>query len=221
MRQGLPLLRCYVSNLGGKAMHEFHALQRNSRPLWTTTIVLLAALGMLVSAPVSVRAQGACSDPANRTLNCDFATDISGWVPEIGSNFSHSPVGNVGPGSIEVQSALESPDDLAKINQCVGGLAGLSSVDVGASFRIAAGTPYGCGVEATKYSDDNCTTYMGLSGYYNAVSASSWSRIGGTRPRSDNQGHPDQPYLLLVDRGVFGPHRRHLSGRGRRRNHLQ
>jgi hypothetical protein len=161
-------------------MHAFHALQQGSRPLWTTTIVFFAALGLLVSAPVSVRAQGACSDPANRTLNCDFATDISGWVPEIWSNLSHSPEGNVGPGSIEVQSAPNAPDELAKINQCVGGLAGLSSVDVGAWFRIAVGTPYGCGVEATKYSDDNCTTYMGLSGYYNAVSASSWSRIGGT-----------------------------------------
>lgn len=38
-----------------------------------------------------------------------------------------------------------------------------------------------CGThEATKYSDDNCTTYMGLRGSYNDVSASEWTWIGGT-----------------------------------------
>jgi hypothetical protein len=161
-------------------MSASRALQQGSTSFWTKTILFLAALGLLVGAPVSVRAQGACSDPANRTLNCDFATDISGWVQEIGSNFSHSPDGNVGPGSIEVQSQPGASDDIAKINQCVGGLAGLSSVDVGASFRIAAGSPYGCGVEATKYSDDSCTTYMGSSGYYDEVFASRWARIGAT-----------------------------------------
>jgi len=161
-------------------MNASRALKQGSTSFWTKIIVFLAALGLLVGAPVLVRAQGACGDPANRTLNCDFATDISGWVQEIGSNFSHSPDGNVGPGSIEVQSQPGAPDDIAKINQCVGGLAGLSSVDVGASFRIAAGSPYSCGVEATKYSDDNCTTNMGSSGYYNEVFASRWARIGGT-----------------------------------------
>jgi len=161
-------------------MQVRRALQQGSRSLWTKTFVFLAALGLLVGAPVSVRAQGACSDPANRTLNCDFALDISGWVPEIGSNFSHSPDGNVGLGSIEVQSAPDTTDEIAKINQCVGGLAGLSSIDFGASFRIAAGSPYGCGIEAYRYSDDNCTTFMGGGGHYQAVFASRWTRIGGT-----------------------------------------
>lgn len=160
-------------------MHVSRALQQESRSLWTKTVVFLAALALLVGAPVSVRAQGVCSDPANRTLNCDFATDISGWVPEIASNLSYSLDGNVGPGSIEVQSQLDTTDEIAKINQCVGGLAGLSSIDVGASFRIAAGTPYGCGIEATRYSDDNCTTYMGAGGTYTYVYAH-WSRIGTT-----------------------------------------
>jgi len=142
-------------------------------------LVLVGAVGLLVGTPVSVGAQGACSDPANRTLNCDFATDISGWVPEVGSKFTHSSDGNVGPGSIEIESALVS-DHLAKINQCVGGLSGLTSVDFGASFRAVAGSIYGCGVEATKYGDDNCTTYMGLNGFYGNVSASDWTWIGGT-----------------------------------------
>ncbi len=61
------------------------------------------------------------------------------------------------------------------------GLAGLSTVDVGASFRIAAGSPYGCCLEMTRYSDDNCTTSLGSSGSCNAVFASSWARIGTTR----------------------------------------
>jgi hypothetical protein len=134
----------------------------------------------LAGTPLPVDADGPCEDPANRTLNCGFPTDISGWVPELGSQFAHAPDGNVGPGSIEIQSAPTGSDDLVKINQCVGGLAGLSTVDIGASFRIAAGTPYGCGVEATRYIDDNCTTPMGLHGYYNAVFASTWSRIGAT-----------------------------------------
>lgn len=161
-------------------MHSSRGPQQGSRSLWTKTGVVIGALGLLLAAPGSVQAQGPCSDPANRTLNCDFTTDISGWVQEIGSNFSHSPDGNVGPGSIEIQSEPGAPDDIAKINQCVGGLTGLSSVDVGASFRIAAGSPYGCGIEATKYSDDNCTTYMGLQGRYNAVFAWRWARIGAT-----------------------------------------
>jgi len=160
-------------------MHPSRPPQQESRTFWTRTIVWLGAFGLLVGAPVPVRAQGDCSDPDNRTLNCDFATDISAWVPEFGSDFSHSPDGDVGPGSIEVDSELVS-DHMVKINQCVGGLAGLSSVDVGASFRLVAGSIYGCGVEATKYSDDNCTTYMGLHGYYNDVSASDWTWIGGT-----------------------------------------
>jgi hypothetical protein len=161
-------------------MHASRPVQQVSSSLWTKTIVFLAALGLLMSSPVSVRAQGVCSDPANRTLNCDFATDIFGWVPEIASNLSHSPDGNVGPGSIEVQSQQEVTDHIAKINQCVGGLAGLSTVDVGASFRIAAGTPYGCGIETTEYSDDNCTTSLGSGGVYTYVYAH-WSRIGTTR----------------------------------------
>ena len=112
-------------------------------------VLVIGALGLLLAAPGSVQAQGPCSDPAHRTLNCDFTTDISGWVPEIGSDFSHSPDGNVAPGGIEVQSEPDAPDDIAKINQCVGGLTGLSSIDVGASFRVAAGSPYGFGIEAT------------------------------------------------------------------------
>jgi hypothetical protein len=160
-------------------VHASRAQQQESRSRWTKTLVLLVTIGVLGGATAPSGAQGVCSAPANRTLNCSFATDISGWVPEIGSTFLHSPDGNVGPGSIEVESELVS-DHLAKINQCVGGLAGLSSVDVGASFRIAAGSVYGCGVEATKYSDDNCTTFMGSKGYYNDVFASDWARIGGT-----------------------------------------
>lgn len=161
-------------------MHSSYGPQQGSGSLRTKTRVVIGALGLLLAAPGSVEARGPCSDPANRTLNCDFAIDISGWVPEIGSNFSHSPDGNVGPGSIEIQSEPDAPDDIAKIHQCVGGLAGLSSIDIGASYRIAAGSPYGCGIEATKYSDDNCTTYMGLQGYYNLVFTSRWARIGGT-----------------------------------------
>jgi hypothetical protein len=160
-------------------MYSPRETQQESEFLWTKTIIWIGVLGLLVGAPVSVHAQGDCSDPDNRTLNCEFATDISGWVPEFGSGFSHSFDGDVGPGSVEVDSQLVS-DHTAKINQCVGGLAGLSSVDVGASFRMVAGSIYGCGVEATKYGDDNCTTYMGLSGYYDDVSASVWSWIGGT-----------------------------------------
>jgi len=66
-------------------------------------------------------AQDVCDDPANRTLNCDFATDIYGWVLELGTNSSHSLDGDIGSGSIEVQSEPDSPDELIKINQCVGG----------------------------------------------------------------------------------------------------
>ncbi len=160
-------------------MHPTLAPQHGSRSLWTKTIVFIAASGLLVGLPVPVRAQGPCDDPANRTLNGDFPIDTYGWVLEIGSNSSHSLDGNVGPGSIEVVSAPEAPDELTKINQCVGGLAGLSSIDLGASFRIASGTPYGCGIEARKYSDDNCTTPMDLMGFYTYV-YTYWSRIGST-----------------------------------------
>jgi hypothetical protein len=152
---------------------------RVSSSFWTSSLVSLGALGLLLGVPAAIEAQGVCSDPDNRSLNCDFATDINFWAQEYGSVFSHSSDGADGPGSIEITSQ-PAGDDLVKINQCVGGLFGLSSIDVGASFRIAAGPVEGCGVEATKYSDDNCTTYMGLSGFYNAVSASSWSRISGT-----------------------------------------
>ncbi len=160
-------------------MHSSRARQEGSRSLWTKCLVVVGAFGLLVGAPVPGRAQGACSDPANRTLNCDFANDITGWVPEIGSSFSHSLDGNAGPGSIEVQSQ-PVPDDLIKINQCVGGLAGLPMIDVGASFLAVAGPHNGCGVEATKYADDNCTSFMGSRGTYTAISSTSWTRIGLT-----------------------------------------
>lgn len=160
-------------------MQASRALQWGSRSLWTNSLVAFGAFVLLVGAPIQGRAQGVCSDPANRTLNCDFATDISGWVPEIGSSFTHSPDGNVGPGSIEVQSE-PVPDDLIKINQCVGGLAGLSTIDFGASFLAVAGPHNGCGVEAYRYADDNCTSFMGGGGTYTAISTSSWTRIGGT-----------------------------------------
>lgn len=160
-------------------MHAYRALRPESTSSWKANLVVLGVAGLLIAAPSPSRAQAVCADADNRTLNCDFATGIAYWVPEIGSSFVHSPDGHEGPGSIEVESALVS-DHIAKINQCVGGLAGLASVDVGAWYRLAAGSSYGCGLEATKYADDNCTTPMGSRGWYTNVFSQVWTWIGGS-----------------------------------------
>jgi len=162
-------------------MHSDLVQQQGLRPLWTKTLVSLGAFAVLVGAAFPGQAQGVCSDPANHTQNCDFATGILLWVPEMGSDFSHALEGAADPGSIQIDSQWNAGEstDYAKINQCVGGLAGFTGVNFGAWFRVVAGSVEGCGTTVSRYTDDNCTSYYGGRGTYNAVSASRWTWIGG------------------------------------------
>lgn len=159
-------------------MYSSLAKRHSLKSLWMSMIISSGAMGVLVGVAVPGHALDVCDDPSNQTLNCNFTYGIRGWVQYFGNSFLHSIDGNNAPGSIEGTSQSTMGYSLT-INQCVGGLSGLPSVNYGAWVRVVAGTVGRCYVKAYRYTDDNCTTYLDMNLFEKTPRSGGWTWVGG------------------------------------------
>lgn len=143
-------------------------------------VVTLVVAAVLQAAPVG--AQWVCDDASNLTVNCGFDYSIGGWTLWAGDSFAYSADGHHASGSIEIGSQ-STMGYAASIEQCVGGLGGLSAVDGGFWVRLVGGPLDSCSLNITQYTGTGCSGgYLGYAYVGRYSFTTEWEWVGATFP---------------------------------------
>lgn len=137
-------------------------------------VVVLLTLTTGVSAQV-------CTDPANLTTNCGFATDSSGWTVSMPSGLAWDAAGNQGPGSALGLGGTGGMGYTFTMYQCIGPVTASTGYGFGAVVQeVTLGTIDGCDVMVEEFSDGACATPI-VGGGFGAVSSfNGWTDITNT-----------------------------------------
>ncbi len=131
------------------------------------SVILSILLGLVGVGSIGVLpAWGDCADERNnlyKNQNCDFDTDVKGWILDTGGSLEHHPTdgfpANAPPGAL--QAHLSALEFFILNGPCIATIAASTQYTFGAYLKRVGVRSPNCKVLLLQFSDQTCDSFLG------------------------------------------------------------